>query len=215
LTVLALCISTASVAIASESTLSVSAEQAVTAAGDFPSLKTFLEDICRLAAVELRAFEAADRAVTVSYAGVPLAEMFEGLLRQESYLVGVAPGPDEHAVRVRWLRVVGDGAKAVPSAPAAPAASAPPPPPVMNFEVPASFGGAEFASEDPEQRARALDAVATRLLETERLMASDPAVLAATLGEYPHARALLTHLRDNQENPELRVKLDAILAAMP
>jgi hypothetical protein len=190
--------------------------QVVTVRGDFPSLAGVVEDLCRKAGVELRGYEAGDRAVRVRYDAVPLPDALAGLLRQESYLVGVTAGDGDAPIRVSWVRVVagptgGSAAKTAEAEPS-PARSKLP---VMSFEVPATFGAAEFTSEDPEQRARALKAVAGRLLTNPGLLAADPAALAPALAAYPHARELLTQLRAEQEDPELRGRLDALIAALP
>lgn len=190
-------------------------DQTVTVRGDFPSLERLIEEVCRLSAVELRAFDAPDRPASVAYAGVRLAEALEGLLREESYLVGVAPGPAGQPVKVRWLRVVGRNLNAHSHGATTAKGKENPPLPVTSFAVPATLGGMEFSSEDPEQRARVLEAVATRLVESGALQGADPAAIARSLAEYPDARRLVTQLRDAQSDAALRGRLDAILAALP
>jgi hypothetical protein len=196
-------------------TVAVTPEQSVTVVGVFPSLKSVIEDVCRRAGVELRAFEAADREVAVTYNGVPLTTALAGLLRDESYLVGVTAGESGRPARVAWIRVVGSGG----SAPRQPGTGEMPPAssrpvPTMGFEVPATFGDAEFSSEDPEQRARALHAIASRLIASKQVLSADPQVLAATLQQYPHARELVTQLRDEQQDPDIRARLDQVLASL-
>lgn len=193
--------------------VTVTPSQSATVIGDFPSLRGLVSELCRQSGIELRAFEATDRPVRVRYEGVALPAVFAGLLRQESYLLGVTAG-DGNAVRVSWLQIVAGEAGPASAAAGADAPLARPMP-VMSFEVPAKFGEVEFTSEDPEQRARALQSVANRLLADPALLATDPSVLAATLAAYPHAGELLRQLRDGQEDPELRARLDAIVAALP
>jgi len=199
-----------------ENTVDVTPAQTVTVVGVFPSLKSVMEEVCRRGGVELRGFEAGDRPVTISYDQVPLATAIEGLLREESYLVGVTPSEAGKPPRITWIRVVGsnDGAPRQVTPGGAPPVSSRAPP-ALSFEVPATFGGAEFSSEDPEQRARALHAIASRLLSTEQVLNADPRALASTLQQYPHARELVTQLRDSQEDPEIRGKLEAILTSLP
>jgi len=200
-----------------ENTVEVNQEQAVTVVGVFPSLKSVVTEVCRRGGVELRAFDAGDREVTVSYHGVPLTTALEGLLREESYLVGVNGSEAGKPPRVAWLRVVGSSGTGAQGQPAAGDGDSEPsrPRPMMGFEVPATFGDAEFSSEDPEQRARALHAIASRLVTTKGVMRADPRALAATLQDYPHARQLVTQLRDEQEDPDVRARLDQVLAALP
>lgn len=199
-----------------ESTIDAAPGQSVTVVGVFPSLKSVIEEVCRDAGVELRAFDASDREVTVAYKGVPLTTALEGLLRQETYLVGVTAAEAGQPPRVAWLRVFGNGDNAPQQVPAT---ETPAPPavgvPTMGFEVPATFGNAEFSSEDPEQRARALHSIASRLIASKQVMSADPQALAAMLQQYPHARELLTQLRNEQEDPELRARLDQVLASLP
>jgi hypothetical protein len=196
-------------------TVAVTPEQSVTVVGVFPSLKSVIEDVCRRAGVELRGFEAADREVSVTYNEVPLTTALAGLLRTESYLVGVTAGESGNPARVAWIRVVGSGDNAPRQATAGevPRPSSRPVP-TMGFEVPATFGDAEFSSEDPEQRARALHAIASRLIASKQVMSADPQALAATLQQYPHARELVTQLRDEQQDPDIRARLDQVLAAL-
>jgi len=203
-------------ALAGNEKVEVNQEQAVTVVGVFPSLKSVIAQVCRHGGVELRAFDARDREVTVSYHGVPLTTALEGLLREESYLVGVTASDPGKPPRVAWLRVVGGsdiGLERPPPGEAGSESSAPRP--TMGFEVPATFGNAEFSSEDPEQRARALHAIASRLVTTKGVMSADPRALAAALRDYPHARQLVTQLRDEQEDPDVRTRLDQVLAALP
>lgn len=202
---------------AAGNTVEVSQEQAVTVVGVFPSLRSVVAEVCRRGGVELRAFDARDREVTVSYHGVPLTTALEGLLREESYLVGVAGNEPGKPPRVAWLRVVGGSdagtTEVIPPGDAGPDSSRPQP--TMGFEVPATFGNAEFSSEDPEQRARALHSIASRLVTTKEVMSADPRALAVALRDYPHARQLVTQLRDEQEDPDVRARLDQVLAALP
>ena len=136
--------------------------------------------------------------------------MLEGLLRQESYIVGVSPG-DGGTTRVVWLRVTGGP----PGIPVAPSEESPPP---LAFEVPSTFGEATFASENPEQRARALEGIATRLLAGANggngLLAAKPEVIANVLRGYPHASDLVRQLRDEQADPAVKAKLNAVLSAL-
>lgn len=203
---------TASVA---ESTLEVTQDQSVTVVGVFPSLKSVIDDLCHRAGVELRAFEAEDREVTVAYKGVPLTTALEGLLREESYLVGVTATETGKPPRVAWIRVAGSAADATRQAPTGDSVTTPAlAVPTMGFEVPATFGDAEFTSEDPEQRARALHAIASRLIASKQVMSADPKALAVMLQQYPHARELVTQLRNEQEDPDIRARLDQVLASL-
>jgi hypothetical protein len=198
-----------------ENTVEVTQEQSVTVVGVFPSLKSVIDDLCRRAGVELRAFEAEDRAVTVAYNRVPLTTALEGLLREESYLVGVTATETGKPPRVAWIRVAGGAADATRQTRTDDAATTPARAvPTMGFEVPATFGDAEFTSEDPEQRARALHSIASRLIASKQVMSADPKALAGMLQQYPHARELVTQLRNEQEDPDIRARLDQVLASL-
>lgn len=198
-----------------DTTIEVTQEQSVTVVGVFPSLKSVIDDLCRRAGVELRAFEAEDRAVTVAYNRVPFTAALEGMLREESYLVGVTATESGKPPRVAWVRVAGSAADATRQTPAGESVTTPARAvPTMGFEVPATFGDAEFTSEDPEQRARALHAIASRLIASKQVMTADPKALAVMLQQYPHARELVTQLRNEQEDPDLRARLDQVLASL-
>jgi hypothetical protein len=188
----------------------VEADQTITVVGEFESLKGLLHEICRNARVELRAYDADDRPVKIEYQRMALGTALASLLRRESYIVGVSPTDVPAATRVVWLRVTGGP----PGVPVDPADETPPAP--LAFEVPSSFGSTSFTSEDPVQRARALEAVAKRLLASDErargVLAADPTTVAAALRGYPHAGALIRQLRDETADPETRSKLDAIIA---
>jgi hypothetical protein len=190
----------------------VEADQTITVVGEFESLKGLLHEICRNARVELRAYDADDRPVKVEYQRMDLGTALAALLRRESYIVGVAPTETPGATRIVWLRVTGGP----PGVPVDPADETPPAP--LAFEVPSSFGATSFTSEDPDQRARALEAVAKRLLTSDTsargVLAADPSTIAAALRGYPHAGALVRQLRDETADPATRSKLDAIVAEM-
>lgn len=188
----------------------VDADQTITVVGEFESLKALLEELCRSARVELRAYDADDRPVRVDYQRLPLGSALASLLRRESYIVGVSPTDLPGTTRVVWLRVTG-GPPGVPVDPAEETPSAP-----LAFEVPSSFGATSFTSEDPDQRARALEAVAKRLLASDAslrgVFAADPSAIAAALRGYPHGAALVRQLRDEASDPATRSKLDAVIA---
>ena len=192
-----------------ERRVAVTPEQIATVEGEFESLKKLLDELCRLGGVELRSYDPDDRAVRVEYADLPLSTVLAELLRRESYIVGINRAEGTTATRVVWLRVTG-GPPGVPVAPEAE------PAPPLAFEVPSSFGETSFASEDPVQRARALESVTKKLLESESgarsLLAADPTAVAGALRGYPHAGALLRQLRDDQGDPAMRAKIDAVLA---
>ena len=191
--------------------VAVTPEQVATVVGEFDSLKKLLDELCRLGGVELRSYDADDRSVRVEYRDLPLSTVLAELLRRESYIVGVSRVADRGPTRVVWLRVTGGP----PGVPVAPEAETPPP---LAFEVPASFGATAFASEDPDQRARALESVAKKLVASESsarsLLAAEPAVVAGALRGYPHAGALLRQLRDEQGDPAMRAKIDAVLGEL-
>jgi hypothetical protein len=200
-------------AAAAENRLELGADQTVTVAGSFGSLKGLLEDLCDQGGIELRSFDAADRSVTVRYEGVPLTTALRGLLREESYLLGVAAQPGAQGTRVTWIRIMakGDGATsggAVPTGASmvSRAASTPPVAP------------APAADEDPARIAQIAGELANRLFarpeQVGPFLETSPQVIAGTFRKYPEAKAIVRQLVDEQSDPAIRAKLEQVLETL-
>jgi len=180
----------------------VGGTQTTTVVGRFPSLARLLRDVCQRANVELRAFDAVDRPVTVDQLARPLPEVIAHLLSEENYLLGVR-GPDvpDRPPEIAWLRVTGSRESHAEAM-------------LSGLSVPSQFGSRSFEEESPSETRRAEHSVAARLLGDQRLrsqlLAMDPAELAESLRQYPHIEDLLGDMRAGQE-PEVREKLDAVI----
>jgi hypothetical protein len=181
----------------------VGADQTTTVVGSFESLAGLLRTLCAEAGVELRAYDAPDRAITTHQEGRPLAATIERLLSQENYLLGVregeAPGP---RVRVAWVRVTGAKNSGLGGLSG-------------GVDVPSRFGDTELEHESTADARRAQQAVAARLLADDAHVASflqaEPRALAQSLGHYPHIDGLLRKLRAEQQHPAVIEKLDAVI----
>ncbi len=199
---------------AAQTKLELSEDQTTTVAGEFGSLRALLEDLCRQGGIELRSFDAPDRAVTVHYESVPLTTALRGLLREESYLLGVTAQSGATGSRITWIRVMakGDGPAAGSPVtsnapmPAKPASPPPPPPAVPSVD------------EDPERIARVTRELADRLFaKPEQIgpfLETSPQVIAGTFRKYPEAIAIVTQLRDEQGDPAIRQKLEQVLEVL-
>jgi hypothetical protein len=194
------------------STLHLGAQQTLTVAGSFTSLRALIEDICWRAGVELRSFDAEDRSVNVNYSGIPLANALRGLLRNESYLLGAAPAPSHAVPQITWIRVLGEHETARTNRRRGRQQAA------AGFQVPSTLVRTAFASEDGDERAAALQEISARILSSDEqlaaFLATEAHLIARTLNRYPHAAELVSELRESQIDPTIRRKLDEIIAAL-
>ena len=193
--------------------LDVSADQRVTLSGEHPSLETLLEDLSWRAGAELRSFGIEDRAVFTRIEDAPLDEALRRLLGRDHYSVGLAIDAAGRS-RVAWIEVPGPreaaGARRGRSATRAPG-EAP-------FQVPPKLFLTAFASEDPDERARALKTIERLVLESPeeraRFLATDVSMFVEAMEKYPEAAAVLREVGSRQADDALRTKLDQVVAAI-
>ena len=184
-------------------TIDVDARQNVTIAGSSESLHEAVAALCARAGVALMAYEADDRAISVSYRGIALSDALARLLRSEVYLAGVR-ADERGGTQVTWLRVTGSiGGPRRPVAANFPG--------VNGAEVPVSRRVASIdlgvaprivetalSSDDVTARGGARRAIILSLREDraalERYLARDSAEVIDELVVFPHAAELLQSL---------------------
>ncbi|MFT5041490.1 MAG: hypothetical protein ACI8TX_002464 [Hyphomicrobiaceae bacterium] len=187
-------------------TVQVEDGQLATVDGRFESLAETIAELCELAGVELRSYDATDRAVIGNAKDQPLARVLERLLSEENYLLGVRPRPrDTEATDIAWLRVTGSkGANAkTPWAglnkTKAEDAASPPVPEELNS-------------------AAVMQAVAGELLADEAriglFLATEPDAVATSLKQYPQAVAVLTNLGRRNLHPDVVEHIDAVIVVL-
>jgi hypothetical protein len=201
----------------------ISAGQRVTIAGDSPSLRAVIEEVCRQAGIQLRTYAAPDRRCSAHLERVPVADALRSMLRTESYLVGFRAEQDSRQGRVTWLRVLGatgTGSTSIPrtaSAAPQPAPVAAPPGPASQFVISSSLLFQAFGTFDPKRREQAQQEILTRISDPEQLsrfLATDPKELAKMFNRYRDSAVTLRRLQSLAERPEIQAKFDEILAAI-
>ena len=164
----------------------------------------------------------------VSYQDVPLRDVLQRMLRDETYMIGVRAGEQPTDVEVSWLHVTASKAGTLPAGAVAvppPLAAAPPNP--GQPKVPGSMAGFGVApkviaqalgSQDAAERRAATRELAEYLeANPEKMDAFVSDVTAATvedLAGYPHAIETLRTLAIREKNPDLRAKIDAMVKSV-
>lgn len=183
--------------------ISVESQSSVTIVGSSPSLRAVLEKLCEKTDVEFQSFRAEDRDVTVRYEELPLRRVLEGLLRNESFVLGFRGSADGEGPQVAWLQVIGTQSESASGS-------------VTKAQGPRyPLPRLGFTSPDAAVRQRTADSLARRLHGDERqrkrfLDASDASYLEQ-LRDQPHARQFLTALRTSIESPEVRAKVNVLI----
>lgn len=207
--------------------IEVAEGQLVTMSGQTSSLAQLIADLCAKTGATLRAYEAGDRPITVSYEAVPLRDVLQRMLRDETYMIGVRAGartPEGATpVEVSWVHVTGSKTGTTPAnvvlTPSAP--TAPPPPPA---KIPASMSGfgvapkvitQAFASENADERRAATRELAEHLEanpgELDNFLAYDLGTSADELAAFPFSKEALQTISIRQKDAVARAKLDAIV----
>lgn len=225
---------------AEEPEIAVSDRQIVTLNGSSPSLRAVIQQLCAESGVELRQYDAEDRAFAGSYDGVSLSELLPRLLRSESYAVGVRASQGEDKPRIAWVRVMGASTgKAPPPMVVTPAAVAAVTPDAddANDEddedqskghpwsgeeaatIFSSFVDPAFSNVESEERRRqAVETIArdltTNIHMKEALERADPSLIAHRLAEHPEARGAFAMIQSAVSDPEMQRRLNAIAAAL-
>jgi hypothetical protein len=205
--------------------------QLVTMNGQAASLAKLIADLCAKTGTTLRGYEAGDRPITVSYEDVPLREVLQRMLRDETYMIGVRAGPKGNErsgdVAVSWVHVTGSKTGSSPTGVAAvppPLPSAPAPKPA---KVPGSMTGFGVApnlitqalgSQNADERRAATREVAEHLEENpgelDQFLSSDMGPTADELAAFPFANEALKTFAIRQKDPVARAKLDAFAKAV-
>jgi hypothetical protein len=200
--------------------------QLVTMEGQAPSLARLLADLCTRTGATLRGYEAGDRPITVSYEDVPLREVLQRMLRDETYMIGVHAGRSSKNgasdVEVSWVHVTGSKSGTPPSG----AVAIPPPLPATptptTTKVPSSMTGFGVApgvitqalgSQNADERRAATREIAERLEENpgelDMFLDADMGSAADELADFPFATEALRTFAIRQKDPVARAKLDA------
>jgi len=197
--------------------ISVDDAQNVTMSGSSDSLRAAIEEVCERAGVELRAFDAEDRAFAAQYSRVPLADALARLLRTEAFIAGMRPDPRGGRARVAWLRVSGSQGGTV----AAPARPVTPPTALVRVASGFDFGPnprlveTALTSRDPIARGRARQVIFEALREDpsplQRFVQKDTEQVVSELVDFPHAAEFLRNLQTITVDPDERGQLQVIL----
>jgi len=202
--------------------------QLVSVSGQAASLARLVGDLCTKTGVALRGYEAGDRPITVSYQDVPLREVLQRMLRDETYMIGVRAGDDSTDMAVSWLHVTGSKSGDKPaSAVAVPPPLPAMPPPGPAVPVPGSMAGFTLApklitqalgSQDAAERREATRQLAEHLEaypgELDAFLAGDFATTSNELAAFPFANEALRTLSIRQKDPLARAKIDAIVKSV-
>jgi hypothetical protein len=210
-------------ATAAPPTIEVYDSQRVTVSGNFDSLRSAVIELCRRAGVDLRAYEAEDRAFAASYENLSLADALARLLRSEIYLAGLRPGERGGAV-VTWLRVSGSkGAVATAPTPALAALA----PAAVTLEpgidaielgvtpkiVETALTSSDTAARNTARR-RILEALSEDQASLQRYVGRDVTLVVEELAVFPHATELVSSLQNVTRDMAERNHIQEILRAL-
>lgn len=199
--------------------------QLITMSGQATSLAQLVSDLCASTGTTLRGYEAGDRAITVSYQDVPLRDVLQRMLRDETYMIGVHAGSGSEDgtadVEVSWVHVTGSKSGTAPAnlmqvPVAVPTAPTP--------KVPESMGGfgvspkvitQALASPNADERREATRQLAEHLEtnpgELDAFLTRDLGTTADELAIFQFANETLRTLSMRQKDMVARAKIDAIV----
>jgi len=199
--------------------------QLVTMSGQSASLAQLVSDLCAKTGATLRGYEAGDRPITVSYQDMPLRDVLQRMLRDETYMIGVraSGGSSDGAagVEVSWVHVTGSKSGTSPAnvmsvpvpAPTAPSAKVP--------ESMAGFGvspkvitqalGSQNADERRDATRQLAEHLETNPGELDAFLARDLGTTADELVTFEFAREALRTIAIRQKDMVARTKIDAIV----
>jgi hypothetical protein len=200
--------------------IEVDARQMVTLSGASDSLHATVRELCERAGVTLRAFHAEDRAVSVEYEAVPLAEALARLLRSEVFIAGMRPAAGGERARVAWLHVSGS-AGGVATAASVRAVDTP-----HERSIPVASGfdfgsnprlvETALSSSDPTARGRARQAIFDEIgadpAALQRFALRDVDQVVEALVAYPHAAEFLRAVQTVTTNPDERGQIQSMIA---
>lgn len=203
---------TSATAQASELSIAVSPDQRVSVSGRSASLRTVVEDVCYRAGIDVRSYDAEDRAFGGTYADLTAKSFLERLLRRESFMMEVASVDD--AQRVVAIRVLGN-----PTAAAARRARGQAPR-RSGFQVPPALVRTAFRATDGDQAGReaALGVIGSRIAgdpaQLEAFLTTDPLQIALAVQRHRGAESALRELQLRYPEPRIARKIDEIVAAL-
>ena len=199
--------------------IEIDAAQRVTLDTKATSLSTLVRELCTKAGVKLRGFEAPDRPVTATYDAVPLRDVLQRLLRDETYMIGVRAGAARSGIEVSWLHVVASKVAVANAAPApAPARPVPLPPVLSTIGAPAAMIVDAISNADDAKRKAATQQLADYVTENpgvlDKFLAEDVAINVEELVPYVYAHEALQTLALREPNAVNRARLDGIAKSL-
>lgn len=204
--------------------VAIGGDQRATIIGETPSLRAVVEEICRQASVDLRAYKAPDRRYVGKLENMPLADAFRSMLRTESYLVWVREYPRGTVSKVTGMRVLGTEPATPQRIPVAASEFAPAqptsyvaPPPAARFSMSTALLFQAFGTFDPVRRDQAQREIIDRISEPEQLqrfLQTDVKLLASMFGRYRDSELTLGRLKSLSDNAEIQGKFQEILNQM-
>lgn len=202
--------------------IQVDEAQRATVSGRSESLRSAIEEICAAADVRLLAYDAEDRPLIAGYQDMPLHDLLPRLLKEESYFLGLRAGVGEES-RVATLRVIGQN-RSGPATDTTPSnlrealAGLGEQQPAPAFQIPPALLRSSFNSENLQTRERAARYVHDRLLgnvgQTQRFISVDSDTVGRILRPYKYSAEILEKVRDDHDDPAVRIKLDDIIRAI-
>lgn len=187
------------------------------------SLAAIVRELCTKAKVELRGFEAADRPVTATYDKVPLRDVLQRLLRDETYMIGVRSGDDKTRVEVAWVhvtasKIAGRTSPPAPRVPIATPSAVVAPASLSRIGLPAEVVVDALSNADEAKRRDATRTLADHFDENPTslgaFLANDPAATVDELASYTYAGEALQTVALRQQDPVSRAKLDGIVQSL-
>ena len=195
-------------------TVEVGPEQRVSVQGRSASLRLVIEDICYRAGVEMVFYDAADRPFGGTYHDLPLRELLDRLLHQESYMVETVHVASTQADMVSSLRVLGDPAVAAARRAKGGGAAR------RRFQVPPALLDTAFGktTASSTERDTALATMAGRIsgdpAQLQGFLATESRLIAETIRRYAGVEEPLRRLQTQYADPRIVHKIDEILAAL-
>jgi hypothetical protein len=199
--------------------------QLVTMSGQAASLAQLVGDLCAKTGTTLRGYEAGDRPIMVSYQDVPLRDVLQRMLRDETYMIGVRAGESSRNgssdLEVSWVHVTGSKSGTAPANVVAvplPAPSAPPakvPGSMAGFGVAGNVITQALGAQNADERRAATLQLAEHLEanpgELDNFLATDLGSTADELSAFEFANEALRTISIRQKDAVARAKIDAIV----
>jgi len=199
--------------------------QLVTMSGQAASLAQLVADLCAKTGTTLRGYEAGDRPIMVSYEDVPLRDVLQRMLRDETYMIGVRAGASTKDastdVEVSWVHVTGSKSGTAPAhvvtvplaAPSAPPAKVPGS--MAGFGVSGNVITQALGAQNADERRAATLQLAEHLEanpgELDNFLANDMGSTADELASFEFANEALRTISIRQKDAVARAKIDAIV----